>query len=419
MMLILILLAHFDSIPPLPELTGSEFPEPIFWSMQADDMLRINAYAGQFFGLNTDVRHQGLTVTGQYSRRNEWDSARAGNATLSYPISWPRFWMAPRLKGNLLKRDDEYACISPGTEFTLFTPSLVAAGALDWNRWRLNDETVYEAVGSLIFTFDRITYMPQLEMSGIYTQRRIKSSLHTQVHVGNFHLKIGSLVNTGFPSPKLSISYSEPWINIVTGFGSGIQHRTLESIFTPQLPLRYPVGVPAETLSVISDLYLEFNFVGQYVKLGASYKEWLCRLNVGDDFMVSQTKSVKETNLSISVRNTWKVKELHLSNKLRVSYNASDSALVFLPDHAIADTLTMRIGMIEMSADARYESRRDGIAKPLPAYYTLNTTAGIRISAIKFYIAVANLTNRKSEIYDDYHLIGRKYAGGIEMNQRL
>ena len=419
MLLILLLLAHFDSIPPLPELINSDFREPDFWNVRTGDTLLIDAYAGQLLGFNADLHHQGIMIVGQYNQRNEWDSTRIGNFKLSCPISWPRFWIAPRLKGNLLTRHEEYGLISPGTQFTLFTPSLVADGAIDWNRWRLENETVHEAVGNLLFTFDRIAYMPQLEMNSIYTQHRLKSSLHTQVHVGNFHLKTGSLINAGFPSPTLSISYSKPWINVVTRFGSGVQHRTLGSVFKPQLPIRYPASIPAETLSIRSDVILELNFVGQYLELGASYKGWLCRLNVGEDFLISQTNSVRETNLSVSLRNTWRIKEIFFSNRMCASYNHSDSSIAFLPDHAINDTLTVQIGIIEMSANTRYESRRDGVTKALPAYYILNTTAGIRISAIKFYFEIANLTNKKSEIYDDYYLIGRKYAGGIQVNQRL
>lgn len=419
MLLILMLLAHFDSIPPLPELRNSDFPEPDFWHVRTGDTLLIEAYAGQLFGFNADLHHQGLTIVGQYSQRNEWDSTRIGSITLSCPISWPRFWIAPRIKGNLLTRHEEYNLISPGAQFTLFTPSLVAEGAMDWNRWRLEDETVHEAIGNLLFTFDRIAHMPQLEMNSIYTQRRLKSSFHTQVHVGNFHLKAGSLINAGFPSPIVSISYSKLWINVVTRFSSGVQHRTLESVFKPQLPIRYPAGIPTETLSIRSDVILEFNFIGQHLEFGASYKEWLCRLNVGEDFMISQANRVKETNLSVSLRNTWRIKELLFSNRLCASYNHSDSSIAFLPEHTINDTLTVHIGMIEMSANARYESLRDGVTKALPSYYILNTTAGIRISAIKFYLEIANLTNRKSEIYDGYYLIGRKYAGGIKVNQRL
>ncbi|MDH4210678.1 MAG: hypothetical protein OEV79_04450 [candidate division WOR-3 bacterium] len=419
MILVVLLLATYDSLPPLPDLSKSDFPEPQLLSVQTSDTLRFNGYAGHFFGAGVDLCLWNLSLDAAYSRTNEWDTADIGSASLSYAMFGPTIWLKPRLRADLVTRDEEYKNISPGFEFNLFSRSLVTSGALDYNHWELNNETVREASGRILFTFDRLSYIPQFEMTGVYTGQRIKPSLYTQVNVGNFHLKLGSLVNRSFPSPRLSITYATPYLNISTGFNSGVQHSTLISLFDPHLPVRYPTSLPAETLSLAADIILEIKFLNHHFSLSGSYKEWLCRLDIGSDYLISQTLDVQESNLSLSARNVIPLRLIQFSNWLHIAYNTSDSALAFSPDYSVTDTLTITIGIIELSVDARFISERSGLEKSLPAYSTVNTTFGLKLSFAKFYAAINNVTDNTSEIYDNYFMTGRQYAGGIEINRRL
>jgi hypothetical protein len=419
MILVVLLLATYDSLPPLPDLSKSDFPEPQLLSVQTSDTLRFNGYAGHFFGADVDLCLLNLSLDAAYSRTNEWDTADIGSASLSYAMFGPNIWLKPRLRADLLTREEDYRNISPGFEFSLFSRSLVTAGALDYNHWTLNNETVREGSGRVLFTFDRLSYIPQFEMSGVYTGQRIKPSLHTQINVANFHLRLGSLVNRSFPSPRLSIIYATPHFNISTGFNSGVQHSTLISLFDPHLPVRYPTGFPAETLSLAADLTLEIKLPNHHFRLSGSYKEWLCRLDIGGDYMISQILDVQESNLNLSARNVIPLRLIQLSNWLHITYNTSDSALAFSPDYSITDTLTITIGIFEVSADARFISERSGLEKSLQSYYAVNTTFGLKLSFAKCYVAINNVTDNTSEIYDNYYMTGRQYAGGIEINRRL
>ncbi len=419
MILVVLLLANYDSLPPLPDLSRSDFSEPALLSMQSANTLRLNGFAGHFFGADMDLYLQNLSLEGAYSRTDEWGTADIGSASLSYAIFGPNVWLKPRLRADLATRDEEYKNISPGFEFNLFSRSLVTTGALDYNHWELNNETVREASGRVLFTFDRLSYMPQFEMTSVYTGQRIKPSLHTQVNVGNFHLRLGSLVNRSFPSPRLSINYATSYFNISTGFNSGVQHSTIISLFDPHVPVRYPTSIPAETLSLAADIMLEFKVLNHHFRLSGSYKEWLCRLDIDSDYMISQIHGVHESNLSLSARNVIPLRLIQFSNWLHLAYNTSDSALAFRPDYSVTDTLTVNIGIIELSADVRFISERNGLEKSLPAYYIINTTFGLKLSFAKLYMAINNVTDNTSEIYDNYFMTGRQYAGGIEINRRL
>ncbi|MGD8979168.1 MAG: hypothetical protein PVH23_03740, partial [candidate division WOR-3 bacterium] len=58
-----------------------------------------------------------------------------------------------------------------------------------------------------------------------------------------------------------------------------------------------------------------------------------------------------------------------------------------------------------------------GVGKSFGRYYVLGAQAGFRVKFLKLYLVVHNITNEESEIYDDYLLTGRKYAGGLEIKQ--
>lgn len=418
-MLIILVLSTYDSLPPLPDLSKSSFPEPELLSMQSDDAIRFIGYAGQFLGADIEFYFRNLSVDAAYTRSNEWDSTDIAGASLSYAIFPRNIWIKPSIAVDVVERGDEYRNISPGIEYKVFLHSLVAAGALEYNHWQLNDETVREASGRVLFTFDRLSYTPQFEINGIYSGQRVRPSLRTQVNVGNFHLWLGSLVNSGFPSPRMSITYAVPCFNISTGFTSGIQYCTLMSIFDPNLPFRYPTSVPAETLSLAADVAFEVKFTNHHFRLSGSYKEWLSRLEIGNDYMPTQIFDVQESNLEFSTRNIVRFETIRISNWLQLTYNTSDSALAFLPDYSVADTMAVAVGKVELSADARFISKRAGLEKSLPSYYTINTTLGLRLSFVKLYVAINNITDDKSEIYDTYFMTGRKYAVGVVLDHRL
>jgi hypothetical protein len=419
MILIILVLTAYDSLPPLPDLSKSSFPEPDLLSVQPTNSLRFDGYAGQFLGADIEFCFRNLSIDAAFIRTNEWDSTDIGSASLSYAIFARNVWLKPRLMADAVERQDEYRNISPGIEFDIFSHSLVTTGDFEFNHWELNDETVREASGRVLFTFDRLSYLPQLEVAGIYTGQRAKTSLYTQVNVGNFHLRLGSLVNNGFPSPRLSIRYAVPYLSISTGFNSGVQYSTLISLFDPNLPVTYPKSIPAETLSLAADIAFEVKLSNHHFRLSGSYKEWLCRLDIGTDYMISQILDVREATLELSARNVARFDPICISNWLSIAYGASDSALAFKPDYSVTDTMTITIGMVELSADVRFVSQRSGLEKSLPSYYTVNTTLGLRLSFAKFYVAVNNITDDNSEIYDTYFMAGRQYAVGIELNRRL
>ena len=418
-MLYILLLFSYNSIPPLPDLSKIEFLEPVLWIEPAERTIRINGFAGQFYGVNFGFDLRSFLAHGQFIRSNEWDSTDTGSALISHVINLPHFWIKPSLRARLLRRQNDYKQIAPGLEFTLFTSPLVAAGTFEYSHWLINDKDSPEATGELAFIFDQTTFFPSIFISGIYATKQLKPSLFAQLNVNRFHLKLGSPIKTGFPSPDFSVRFSEPLIEIAANVQTGVRHNTLAQYFKPEIPINYSIDIPAETLKVALALRAELNIHEQIFTVGGSYKEWLYRLNIDEDYEISSTRETEETELEFCAKNHLRFTNFGLSNTINIQYSRSDSTITFLPDIAVFDTLQLGIGVFELSTDFCYVSQRYGIEKLLPRYYIINMTAGLRFSFVKIYFMAHNITDERSEIYDDYYFTGRQYSGGIEIRQRL
>jgi hypothetical protein len=418
-MLALLFLISYDSLPPLPDLSTLDYPEPALWVEPAQREIMINGFAGQFRGVGVDFDLGHFLAAGNLTKKDEWDSTDAGKMALSYRVTLPRLWIKPKIEAQLLRRQDEYQQITPGIEFTLFTSPLIANGILDYTRWLINDEHSSEASGELSIVFDRIAYLPGLTVKGIQTQGAIKPSMFARLNFHSFHLALGSAIKTGFPSPNLEVTYKEPWIEIAANVQTGVKHNMLKQYFDPDFPIKYQINIPAETLKVSLGLIMQFNVAGQYYRLVSSYQHWLQRLNIGEGYEISTIRDIKEADIHLSAKNCVIVKKFAVGNTVHLHYDTSDSAIAFLPDIDLADTLWLSLGIVELSTDFRYISQRNGIAKTLPPYHTINTTLGFRLWSVKLYLAVHNITDDNSEIYDNYRLTGRQYAGGIEIEQHF
>jgi hypothetical protein len=419
MLFIILLITVYDSMPPLPDLAESEFPEPALWVEPLPSSLCINGFAGQFSGVAVDLGISSFSLEGNIIRENKWDSTDMGNASLSYSISLPRLWIQPQLHALSFKRDRLYQKINPRLGLRILAPSFIIGGSFDFTRWLVENETVHETTGDIFLGLDRLSFVPQLALTGIYTDRLLKPGISAQLNIGYFHLKFGSVLRAGFPSPDISITYAEPWVRISTNVRTGVRYNTLTTLFDPELPVEYPTIVEAETLGLAADLMFEFSVREQKFRVGSSYKEWVYRLNIDDYYLISGMRDVQEINLTISAQNQLDLGKFQILNKLHFSYNKSDSTIVFLPGYAINDTFSMNIGIFELTGDIKRFSRRSGIGEDLPVYYRINTAAGLKLLFLKLYVAIDNITDNTSEIYDNYFLTGRKYAAGIEFEKKL
>lgn len=415
MLVILLLLGVHDSLPPLPDLSASGMPEPGLWIERPARGLRINGYAGHFSGVDGDFGFGAFNLRGSFARQDEWLSTDVGEAAAAFSLRRPRCWIEPRIGTRLLRRRDEYLQIRPGIDLTLFTPSIIALGSMDWDRWRMNEATVHEATAELMLAFDQIDYVPQLTLSTMYVGQELVPSAALRFNIGAFHLEVGSRVRTGPLSPSLSITYAQPQLAVSTSIRTGTKHNTLDSFFDPELPVIYPSAVPTETLSMAADLAADLDLAGQRLRLSGSYREWICRLDIDSSYRVTGMRDVNELNLALSAHNRFVIGPFHFDNRLCLSYAASDSALAFVPGRSIADTMALNVSFLELTGRLQYVPARTGVTAELPGYCRLSATAGVRLFVLKFYAAVDNIADVQTEVYDGYFLTGRQYAAGTEL----
>jgi hypothetical protein len=259
--------------------------------------------------------------------------------------------------------------------------------------------------------------MPQLTISGIYTEERLKPELSAQIHIHRFHFMLGSAIIREPLSPHIAISYRALRTEVSTDIKAGVQHRTLRQYFDPEIPIKYSAELPSDTLRIGINLGLRIRMNDHIITLEGSYNDWLSRINTGPDFMISSAHDVAGINIGLVMQNHFHFGILKLYHTLHVIYDHIDRVIVFVPDYCVSDTLGMMLGRFELSDDVHYTSERSGLEKTLPGYGTINIMAGVRLSFLKFYLTLKNITDTKSELYDGYFLKGRQYTGGLAISQ--
>ncbi|MCK4940675.1 hypothetical protein KAS45_01155 [candidate division WOR-3 bacterium] len=417
-MFFLLFLISYDSLPPLPDLSHLHLPEPVLWAQPVERSIAADGYLGEFRGFHLTTKFSNLEISGLYNQTNEWDSTETGKGYLSYMFRFPGIWFEPRLTAFRLLREDEYRLLTPGFDFIGFSSFAVIPATIDYYRWEINGESSSEADGTISLLFDKTRYLPCITVRGLYTDQRFKTILSGKIHIQNVHLLVSSPV-TGGLSPLLRIAYSKPFIKIATQIQTGVRHNMLNEYFMTDIPLKYRTPIPDETLRVSVDFDTELDIYDHSIALFFSYKDWHHRLVAGDDFQISHINETQEINSHLRIRNQLSSGLLDISNVCTISYNWSDSTINFLPEYALIDTLGLHLGLFEISADIRYVSKRAGIEKMLSRYYIISTDFGIRVYCFKPYISVHNITDETSEIFDDYFLTGRQYAGGLYVEGRF
>jgi hypothetical protein len=330
----------------------------------------------------------------------------------------PGIWFKPRLGAFRLVREDEYRLLAPSIDFIGFPSFALMPVSLDYHYWEINDESSSEADGMVSLLFDKTRYLPCLTARVLYTDQQLKTILSGQIHIQNVHLLVSSPF-TGGLSPLLRIAYTRPSLTIGTQIQTGVKFNLLNEYFMVDVPVKYRTPIPDETLKVSVDFDAELDIHDHSIALFLSYNDWHHRLVAGDDFQIEHISEIQEFNGRVQIRNQITQNRLDFDNLFIISYNWSDSTIAFLPEYSVIDTVSIRLGWFEFSADMQYVSERTGIEKMLPRYYIISTDLGIRIFCFKPYIAIHNITDETVEIFDGYFLTGRQYAGGLCVEGRF
>ena len=418
-MFLLFFLIAQDSIPPLPDLSRVRFPEPHLWIESVGNSLYLSGYAGNFYGGDCNFKYQHFHVSALYKQETLWDSITSGTINASYSIPLHHFWIRPSIYGYLLQRADEYKVLVPSLQFSSTLPWAIIFGKLNYDLWQINQRNYTEEEARLAVIFDRVRFLPGLEISEIYTGDKIKPTLSGQLHIRNFHLNIGSPIFYDFPSPFVEIAYREPKITVETKVKSGAVYQTLHDYFDPDFPINYRSPVPEESLNVELGFGFKFDLYEHLFRLYASYKNWRIRTSVGDDFEIITVNDVQETNIEFTLKNSFVYGLINASNSLHIQYNRSDIKIPFLPEYALLDTVRVNYGYIEIASEIKYLSKRDGITKTLPSMLIINPKLGLVFKFLKVFLVIYNITDKEREIFDNYFLNDRQFAGGLEIDYKF
>ncbi len=418
-MILLLFFLTADSLPPLPDISQIVFPEPPLWLEEKEQSITVAGYAGDFYGGKCDVLLQNFSTSLSYDKRIDWDSVESAKLTASYSLPLPHFWLKPSIHGCLLQRNNEYYLLTPELDFSSTVPWAIFFGNIHADLWDINEVYHAEEAAKLGIIFDRAAYLPHFEIAGVYTDRKLKSDLTGKLHIRNLHIAISSPISYSFPSPTFVIQYLDLNVKADIGIKSGVMYRALTDYFDPEMPLNYRIPVLDESLRIKVNLNLELDLENHCWGIYCSYKNWFDRLVVGNDFQMTTTQDIQEVNIVFNATNSFAFQNVELNNTFSILYNWVDNSIPFLPQYAIYDTLNITYGFMDLILDLRYLHERDGIRSKLPAVVVINPTVGLKYKFMRIFLSTNNAGGQNKEIFDNYFLNNRQFAGGLELSFRL
>jgi len=416
-MILLLFILCYDSLPPLPDLSQIIFPEPPLWFEQAESSLLLSGYVGNFYGGQAKFSMQRLNLTGFVERIIDWDTLKTGTVEASYSLPLSHLWMRPTLYGNFFERDARYIVLSPQLDFSSTFPWAVLLGNVGIDLWYINDTHYNEEKMELEIIFDRMRYIPHFKLSGIYTDNQLKPMFTGKLHLRDFHLEVGSPIFYRYPSPRFALQYLDPTIKIETEIKYGTIFSILKDYFDPEIPLKYEIPVAEESLKVGLSLNFALDFFKHYCGLLAAYKNWNTRLVPKEDFEINTAHNIQEVNLGLVLKNQLGYGEsAKIQNTLFLTHNWTDTTIAFLSPYSIIDTFDIHLNPLQISVEAKYFSKRDGLRKEFASLVLISPTIGFEYGFWKIFLRIFNVTDERKEVLDDYFLRERQYAGGLAFN---
>ncbi len=417
MLIPLLFLLAYDSLPPLPDLSQVMFPEPPLWIREQENHVMFNGFAGDFYGGSGDVDIQNFHFDAQYARTVDWDSTESGSAALSYALPLSHLMLHPQLTGHYVHRDQEYARLTPQLALSSTLPWAILLADMRADFWLIDDVSSREGLFNAEMIFDKVNYLPHVDFTLLATEKRYRPALAAKIHVRHFHLALGSPLDEDFFSPELTIQYREPKIRIETMFRSGVVYRSLSAYYDPTTPVRYTVPVPDESLTLGAHMTATLDLYDHLISFSSSYENWNAHLVPADNFVLRHMRDVQKVRLYAMFKNTFSTKRVELQNRFHICYTWADSIIPLLGTYTIRDTFDCAIRPVQFSYEFQYVSEQTGVTgQKLPAVLLLNSQIGVRYAFTTFFVSVHNLTDEKKQMYDGYYLAGRQYAGGIELH---
>lgn len=413
-MIILLFILSYDSLPPLPDLSQIAFPEPPLWFEHIENSLLLSGHLGNFYGGRAEFSTPHLKLSGYFERIIDWDTLKTGTAEASYSLPLSHLWIGPRIHGIFLERNVKYILLSPQLDFSSTLPWAVILGNVGTDLWYISDTHYKEEKVQLEIIFDHMRYLPHFKLSGIYTDNQLKPMFTGKLHLRGFHLEVGSPIFYSYLSPRFLLQYLDPTIKLETEIRYGAVFSTLKDYFKPEIPLKYRIPVADESLKVSVSLNFTLDFFEHYIGLLAAYRDWNSRSVPGRDFEINTVRNVQEAHLCLALINQMgNSQSIGVQNALYLSHTLTDTTIAFLPRYSLIDTFGIHLRPLHISVEAKYSSRRDGLEKELAPLVLINPTIGFQYGFWRVYLKIFNMMSAREEVFDDYFLRDRQYAGGL------
>lgn len=414
-LVLFLVLAVDDSLPPLPDPSVMIFPEPPAWSEPPAGNVRLNGFCGQDAQLDIGSRIRFFDLHLGYADREEWTRIKTLRSEASPTLPLPYIWLKPSLA--YFRQQAEFTSAMTGSDLALSCalPWFIVYGNAGLDRWTIDNQPGTEACGLAGAAFDRSPYLPRFELGLAAKSTGVKLRTRVEVQTNRLHLSCETYVRPGFPSPKIALAYRTPAVNFTAAIRSGIISTRLRDRFIFKSPVRYATGLPDESLKIGSYFAGSAGYRRHSARFSFAYESYYARLLPDPDFRLAPAGAVNQGTVAMNVNDSATVFGGALANDIEIVFNWASRAVPLEPRWRLRDTLVVVYRVFRLAIRAEFLARRMGVTDFLPAVLIVDPAAGIRIRGVEIYGAVFNLTGSRREYYDGYRLAGRRYAAGTAL----
>ncbi len=417
-MILLLWILYQDSIPPLPDFSIIEFPEPKLWVEPLPMQITLSGYYGQFSGADINFDYQRFKLQAEYQKEDIWFNTTKINFGSSYSIPLPFLWIRPSIKGLYTEDCNSYRFINPGLEITTTPAWAIVFMKLNSDNWRLNNRDYREYTGILKIIFDRAEYLPFLQIEGSTLDDKLITRMTAGINVKSIRVSAGSFLPFGSGS-DYRLSFSKPEFSLNARLESGRRISYLRNHFITRSPMQYTVPLPEESLKIAVNFTFNFRIKENQFTLKTAYNDFSKKLIPGPDFFITSINNVRTGAIMFIIKNKLTYKALEIHHQINGAYHRADRDIPFLPEYSIQDSLAIKFSVIEFINLIEYLDTRHGITKLLPKIKLISPELGIRIKPVKLFFRVFNVLNQQKEIFDNYTLSYRKYALGLQFRHKF
>jgi hypothetical protein len=304
-----------------------------------------------------------------------------------------------------------------GLSSTVYIPVSVFEAGATQHLWRIDSTDHIEYQGWFSAFLDRFRSLPQLDFKILGQDDNWRSEGMLRVHLGSWHLGLGSLLRLDTLSPRAEVIYRDVDNMVRISYVKGSVPRPFGSVVELQLPVHYAFPGPTEQFGWMIEASAHRDFSAFSIGAGYRHRDDWDRCGLGEAYYLVLFEGVQENAGFASLTYSHSSGIVMIKDSISVEYEKVTPDMPFVPRYRIANALRIAYRALESRIGLLYVSGRPGMYHTLPYVALMETRIGFRWSRLMVFITGYNIVDRPTVMYDHYPITPRTVAAGLEFSR--